>query len=276
MRRGSTALLAGLVLLLVPAAAHGAPVEVAHAGWTWGNPLPQGDNLTALALQGQRGYAVGEFGTMLRSDDGGATWSGVSTGLTEDLDQVRMISPDTVGGAGGCPVRRSDDGGKTFRRLPWTANDARCTAGVAGLAFPSSAVGYLLLNNGNVLRSSDSGKTWSRRTAVPGTPATSEASRVDPTDLVFTSATTGFASTSGGDLFTTTDGGSTWTPSLSVPFSMRGLWFASDQVGYVVGDAPFVLKTTNGGAFWQEVPLPGDTPPLASIRCATPDICLAV
>src|SRR3954469_8695126 len=128
-----TALVGSLALLLVPAAAaHAAPVEVAHAGWTWGSPLPQGDNLTALAFQGQRGYAVGEFGTMLRTDDGGATWSGVSTGLTEDLDQVRMISPDTVVVAGGCPVRRSDDGGKTFRRLPWTASDARCTAGVAG------------------------------------------------------------------------------------------------------------------------------------------------
>src|SRR3954453_2462882 len=270
-----TALAGSLALLLVPAAAHAAPVEVAHAGWTWGNPLPQGDNLTALAFQGQRGYAVGEFGTMLRSDDGGATWSGVSTGLTEDLDQVRMISPDTVGVAGGCPGRRSDDGGKTFRRLPGTANHARCTGGGAGLAFPSSTVGYLLLHNGNVLRSSDSGKTWSRRTAVPGTSATSEASRVDPTDMVFTTPTTGFATTTGGDVYSTIDGGSTWTPSASEPFSMRGLWFATDQVGYAVGGAPFVLKNSTGGAFWREVPLPPAPPPLATIRCATADICIA-
>src|SRR3954463_5057368 len=196
-----TALVGSLALLLVPAAAHAAPVTVAHAGWTWGNPLPQGDSLSSLAFQGQRGYAVGEFGTMLRTDDGGASWSGVSTGLTEDLDQIRMISPDIVVIAGGCPVRRSDDGGKTFRRLPWTASDARCTAGVAGLAFPSSAVGYLLLHPRTVLPPSDSGKTWSRRTAVPGTAATSEASRIAPTDIVFTSDSTGFASTTGGDLF---------------------------------------------------------------------------
>src|SRR3954453_18996013 len=222
MRRSSTALLAGLAVLLLPAAAHAAPVSVAHAGWTWGSPLPQGDNLSSVAFQGQRGYAVGEFGTMLRTDDGGASWSGVSPGLGEDLDLVRMISPDSVVIAGGCPVRRSDDGGKTFRRLPWTANDARCTAGVASRAFPSPTVGYLLLGNGNVLRSSDSGKTWSRRTAVPGTPATSAASRGDPTAIVFTSDSPGFACAPGGDLFSTTDGGSTWTPSASEPFSMRG------------------------------------------------------
>src|SRR3954452_120019 len=183
MRRGSTALLAGLVAVLLPAVAHAAPVQVAHAGWSWGSPLPQGDNLTGVAFQGQRGYAVGEFGTMLRTDDGGATWSGVSTGLTEDLDLVRMITPDSVVIAGGCPVRRSDDGGRTFRRLPWTASDAKCTAGVSSLAFPSATVGYLLLGNGNVLRSSNSGKTWSRPTAVPAPPATSQASRIAPTDL---------------------------------------------------------------------------------------------
>src|SRR4051794_979511 len=259
MRR-SLALLGCLALLALPAAAHAARVEVAHAGWAWGSPLPQGDDLSAVAFLGQRGYAVGEFGTMLRTDDAGASWTGVSTGLTEDLTEVKMISPDSVVVAGGCPVRRSDDGGRTFRRLPWTASDARCTAGVAALAFPSATAGYLLLGNGNVLRSSDSGKTWSRRTAVPGTAATSEASRIAPTDLVFTAADTGFASTSGGDVFYTTDAGSTWTPVLQVPFAVRTLAFPTAQVGYAAGDSPFVIKTTDGGATWRDVALPEDTP----------------
>ena len=276
MRRGSIAFLAGLAFLVVPTAAHAAPVAVAHAGWTWGNPLPQGDNLASVGFQGQRGYAVGEFGTMLRTDDAGATWSGVSTGLTEDLDLVRMISPDSVVIAGGCPVRRSDDGGKTFRRLPWTASDARCTAGVASLAFPSSTIGYLLLGNGNVLRSSDSGKTWSRRTAVPGTPATSEASRIQPSDIEFTSPGTGFASTTGGDVYYTTDGGSTWTPVLQLPFAMRDLEFPSASVGYAVGAAPIAFKTTDGGATWNELGLPEGTPDVARISCSGTDSCLAV
>ena len=276
MRNRSTACLVALATLVLPAAAHAAPVEVAHAGWTWGSPLPQGDNLTSVAFQGQRGYAVGEFGTMLRTNDGGSTWSGVSTGLSEDLDLVRMITPDSVVIAGGCPVRRSDDGGKTFRRLPWTASDARCTAGVSSLAFPSATVGYLLLGNGNVLRSSDSGKTWSRRTAVPGTPATSEASRISPSDLEFTSNDTGFASTSGGDVYFTSDSGSTWTPVLQLPFSIRDLEFPSATVGYAVGAAPVALKTTDGGATWHELGLPEDTPELGRISCSGTDTCLAV
>src|SRR3954469_5089731 len=219
--------LLAVLFLAVPPAAGAAPVRVAHAGWTWGSPLPQGDTLSAIDFQGQRGYAVGEFGTMLRTDDGGRTWAGVSTGLTEDLTEVRMISGDSVVVAGGCPVRRSDDGGRSFTRLPWTASDARCTAGVSAVAFPAPAIGYLLLGNGNVLRSSDSGRTWSRRTAVPGTPATSRASRVEPSALVFTSTDTGFAATTNGDVFAPTDGGSTGTPVVQEPWSVRGLAFAA-------------------------------------------------
>ena len=263
-------------LAALPATANAAPVRVAHAGWTWGNPLPQGDTLDALAFEGQRGWAVGEFGTLLRTDDGGSSWQGISTGLDQDLTEVRIISRDSVVVAGGCPVRRSDDGGKTFRRLPWTASDARCTAGVASLAFPSSTTGFLLLGNGNVLRSTDSGRTWSRRTAVPGTPATSEASRIEPTDLVFTSTTTGFASTSGGNVYATVDGGSTWTSVLNLTFPVRSLWFASATVGYAAGDANVVLKTVDGGATWNEIPLPGGTPPIRSIRCVSVDVCMAV
>src|SRR5919107_4302249 len=132
--------LCAALFLALPAGAHAAPVAVAHAGWTWGNPLPQGDTLNAIDFAGARGYAVGEFGTMLRTDNGGATWTGVSTGLTEDLTDVRMITPDSVVIAGGCPVRRSDTGGRTFPRLPWAARDARRTAGVAPVAFPPAPI----------------------------------------------------------------------------------------------------------------------------------------
>src|SRR5205085_11849980 len=126
---------------------------------------------------------VGTFGTMLRTDDAGATWTGLPTGLEVDLDRLRVIDPNTVVAAGGCAVRRSDDGGQTFTRLPWTSSDVRCPADVNALFFPSSSVGYLLLSNGNVERSADGGRTWSRRTTVPLTAAVNPASTAHPSDL---------------------------------------------------------------------------------------------
>lgn len=259
-----------------PTGQRGAAVQVSHSGWRWGNPLPQGDPLNVVEFAGARGYAAGEFGTLLRSDDAGRSWRGISTGLTESLTRIRLLSADSLVVAGGCALRRSDDGGATFRRLPWTASDARCTAGINSVAFPTPTTGFLLLGNGNVLRSIDSGRTWARRTAVPGTPATSGASRVGPTDLFFTSPSTGFAATSGGSVFMTIDAGSTWTPVVDEPFAIRSVVFPTAQVGYAVGDAPFVLKTSDGGTHWTEQPLPEDTPSLSSVRCANETSCLAV
>jgi len=77
---------------LVPAAARGADVFAGHSGWIWGNPLPQGHALRSLEFSGLRGYAAGDFGTLLRTDDGGASWQGVATGFTVDLRRVRVIA----------------------------------------------------------------------------------------------------------------------------------------------------------------------------------------
>ena len=124
-----TALLVFAAALLSAPAAHAA-VTVGHSGWSWGNPLPQGQTIKALEFEGARGYAAGDFGTVLTTEDSGATWSGAATGVTESLDRISIVDQDSVVVSGGCIVRRSDDGGRTFVRLPWTASDARCGEGV--------------------------------------------------------------------------------------------------------------------------------------------------
>ncbi len=62
------------VLFLLIAAPAGAALSTNHSGWLWGAPEPQGNNLFALELQDATGYAAGEFGTLVRTNDGGGTW----------------------------------------------------------------------------------------------------------------------------------------------------------------------------------------------------------
>lgn len=246
-----------------------------HSGWFWGQPVPQEQNLSAVDFAGATGFASGDFGTLLRTNDAGRTWSGLQTGLTENLDHVRMLGPQTVIVGGTCALRRSDDGGATFRRLPWTASDEECSGGITAFDFPSSNVGYLVLGNGNVLRSGDSGRTWARRTAVPDT-GISGVPGVSPVDVDFVSDTTGFAATNGGELFVTGDAGSTWRTVLGLPWGIRSINFPTPDVGYVVGQAPAVMRTTDGGQSWEEQELPADVGALAQIRCITADICEGV
>ena len=45
------------------------------AGWSWQNPYPQPNELhDFFFIDANRGWAVGNEGTMLYSIDGGATW----------------------------------------------------------------------------------------------------------------------------------------------------------------------------------------------------------
>ena len=105
-----------------------------------------------------RGYAIGDDGTALRTDDGGATWAGLATGTSQDLTRLQAVTPDVIVilGGDGCVVRRSDDGGATFHKM-FVLAETNCPDRVAASYFVTPQVGYLLLRDGNVLRTTDGG-----------------------------------------------------------------------------------------------------------------------
>src|SRR5450755_2476046 len=130
-------LVGGMTLLLAlagAASAAAAPVSVGHSGWTWGSPTPQGNDLDAVTFQGATGYAVGKFGTALRSTDGGATWSGLPTGTFNELSLVQELDPNTVIVGGGCSVAESTNAGAGFTELPINPSTSSCNDLVSGLS----------------------------------------------------------------------------------------------------------------------------------------------
>ena len=245
-------------------------VTVGHSGWNWGNPLPQGQTIKALEFDGARGYAAGDFGTVLTTEDSGATWSGAATGVTESLDRISIVDQDSVVVSGGCIVRRSDDGGRTFVRLPWTASDARCGEGVVDPGLPGQRDGLPRCSeDGSILRTEDGGRTWARRTAVPGTRAAG--GNFAPTDIAFTSPSEGIASTSQGHLYRTTDAAVSWTLVRDDPGVIEDVHFVTPTVALSVGSHG-VLRTEDGGATWEQQ---ANGPALSRIRCVDALTCIA-
>jgi photosystem II stability/assembly factor-like uncharacterized protein len=251
-----------------------APVSVGHSGWTWGDPSPQGNTLNDVVFAGARGFAVGDFGTVLRSEDGGNTWVGLPSGTTNDLTQVQEVDPNTVVVGGGCAVRESINGGASFQRLPVNESESACATKVASFSFLTASTGFIEQADGTIFLTANGGQTLEAKTPVPLNGATA-------TQLQFVSPTTGFAITSGDDggrIFRTTDGADSWTQVASTPAPLSDIAFVTPTIAYAVGANSTLLHSLDGGNSWTALPLalPAGTGALSltQISCSDETHCL--
>jgi photosystem II stability/assembly factor-like uncharacterized protein len=271
---GGAAAIVACALATIPAAAS-ANVQVGSSGWSWGNPLPQGNTLRAMAFSGTTGYAVGDFGTLLKTTDGGANWEGLPAGTFSNLTELQVLDGNTLFAGGGCVARRSTDGGRTFTRIGFTNVESDCPAesNLAALSFLDANLGYIFEAQGQVFQTRDGGSRFASKSAVPGTRASGGGAA--PTDATFLSEGTGFVATTDGKIFQTTDAGTSWKPVSDTGRAVRAITFASATVGYAVGDNALFLKTTDGGATWDAkgVGAPGGQD-LTAVRCADDKTCV--
>jgi photosystem II stability/assembly factor-like uncharacterized protein len=271
LRALAAAALASTALGGLPAAAS-AVVSTGHSGWAWTNPSPQGEDIGDVSFVGGNGYAVGGYGTLLRSNDSGQTWVGLPSTTVQNLTRVMSVGEAGFVTAGGCAVRRSTDGGATIASIDVGGGDQGCGTAVRAVAFSDPMNGLVVFENGIVLATADGGVSLARRTPVPGL----------PTDVVATAVGTAY-STSNDSIYRTTDAGNSWTlvaqtPRSTVPFvpprTLRSITFPSATVGYAVGDAGTVMKTIDGGVTWAAVPPPAPALDLQRVRCADENLCL--
>ena len=164
------AVAAGAVAAAVPAAAS-ASVQVGSSGWQWGNPLPQGNTLRSMSFAGNDGYAAGAFGTLLRTTDGGSTWSGL---LERHLHRPHRGAGDRR--QRGLRRRRLRRAALRRRRrdVPARGLHARRVLAAASSSrrpgSSTSVTGFLVLTDGTVLRTDNNGDTFAQKNPLPGTP----------------------------------------------------------------------------------------------------------
>ncbi|MDW5594028.1 YCF48-related protein [Conexibacter stalactiti] len=249
-----------------------ANVQVGSSGWQWGNPLPQGNTLRAASFAGATGYAVGDFGTLLKTSDGGATWSGLPVGTFQGLTIVQAVDASTVFAGGGCVARRSTDGGETFEAVAFTPVESSCRAKLLGLSFLSPTLGFLLLDDGSVFTTDDGGTQFAQRTALPGTAAAGGGTA--PSAIAFTSPTTGVAAARDGRIYRTTDAGVSWSLVAEAGRAVNQLWFADAEHGFAVGAGGLFMRTADGGRTWTPRDLGAGALDYSAIRCVGDQLCL--
>src|SRR5712671_1288482 len=89
------------------------PAGSPSSQWHWQNPLPQGNNLRGASfVDTNTGTVVGEYGTIVRTTDGGNSWTIQTSGTTQTLWAVSFTDANngTAVGEGGTIVRTTDGG----------------------------------------------------------------------------------------------------------------------------------------------------------------------
>jgi photosystem II stability/assembly factor-like uncharacterized protein len=178
------------------------------------------------------GWAVGELGIVLRTEDAGTTWERIATPTSATLKAVWFTSRDSGFAVGSsATVLVTGDGGQTWERvLPIPA-----TADLNDVWFAGPNRGLAVGTGGVVLRTADGGTSWARVTA----PSTTALRSVALEGL------RGWIVGDGGTILRSADAGVTW--SISQPTStiqnLSAVW-ATDSLAWAVGAiGTFVLES---------------------------------
>lgn len=239
------------------------------------------------------GYAGGASGTIIKTTDAGATWSTLTSGVTQAIYCVATPALDAIyfGTASTSSFRKSTDGGAT-----WTATGpAGVTQSMWGTHFINANTGWVSVqSSGKVFRTTDGGATWNESTTN---------ALIVPNSVYFKDANVGLVTNNNnGIVFVSTDGGATWVESptgtepqygadvvgttafsvgrsgtsylsinegatftplgLSVTYTqLRQIKFFNSTTGLASAGSTttadsvgFLIKTTNGGDTWEQMP----------------------
>ncbi len=224
----------------------GIAVSLCDAQWFQQNPLPTGNSLSSVSMiDSNTATAVGANGTIIRTTNGGTTWTNQVSGTTAPLFGVCFTDVNQGTAVGGTNYFQGGGGAQMMRSLR-----------------SYSVLQTSVEDHSVILHTSDGGGTWVRQF--------SGASKA-LFDICFIDRDRGIAVGDGGTILRTTDGGTTWAQQTrGDTVCLRGVSFTDVNTGTAVGWSPgqgkwggphmFILRTIDGGANWTEQASPAAWP----------------
>ena len=200
------------------------------------------------------GYAYGRpgGGAVMRTTDGGATWTPLNVGnpgaqfhsLKFRRDRKTGYLVSTLDG-----LMKTTDAGLTWKTVATPQSMGRATIATRGvIALPDDKTIYVGADNNVVLHSGDDGASWDKIEL----PEAARSVHLQFFGVRFADAKTGWVNPYAGQIWETRDGGQSWNPSATpgVPY------FPDARNGWAVGPTS-VAQTRDGGKSWTDVtPLP--------------------
>jgi len=216
-------------------------VEVLESG------IPH-DKLFAIDMKGSSGLAVGSYGLMRETADGGETWT------TADPLTTKALLGVTSAGDTQIVVGQQ---GTIFRRVEgadWKQVEAGLTQRIMDVDLNDSGLGYIVGEFGFMAKSEDAGLTW---TVVTKDWESVNEEGYEPHlySAVVKDDGSIFVAGEFGLIMTSTDRGQTFKQVHGGDEGVFDVHFAKDGSGsgYAVGQEGLVLKTLDAGSTWSSI-----------------------
>jgi photosystem II stability/assembly factor-like uncharacterized protein len=204
--------------------------------------LIRDDFYAAKAVSASEAWAVGNFGTIYHTADGGRTWAASASGVKNPLFGVDFADAGHGWAVGRAAlIIHTADGGKTWQRQPASIPSDKHLFAIKAL---DANTAWALGDWGALTVTHDGGQTWEDR-SIPDDVVLYDISFPDPQH--------GFIAGEFGTVLASSDGGQTWTKQdVGVEKTLFGISFSTPRTGWVVGIDGLVLRTRDGGATWEK------------------------
>ncbi|WP_304131202.1 YCF48-related protein [Ignavibacterium album] len=210
--------------------------------WFWSNPLPQGNTLNSVSFLNQnKGFIVGNYGTLLKTTNGGSNWEYLQPYLPKNLNSMYFVNSNigfAVGDSG--LIVKTTNGGDS-----WIILNSGVDTTLTDIFFLNENYGYAVGYWGLVLKTTNGGFSWN-----------SQSFYYNNNKVLMLDSSNGFIPHDFG-MLRTTNGGASWhSVSLNPNITLKDIKFINNQVGIVVGGnftQGHILKTTDGGNTWTTI-----------------------
>jgi photosystem II stability/assembly factor-like uncharacterized protein len=212
-------------------------------GWNLLAPYPTNNALSSLSFINETtGWIAGSGDCILKTTDGGSTWSKQSTLTGQNLYAVYFADAQkgwTANDLGG--ISATTDGGNTwFKQAPSSSGY------LYAMQFTDAQHGFVLFQSDSLLYTINGGTVWNRI-------------KIDNTQehygIKFVNPNEGWICGSGGQILHSVNGGLNWTPQVTgTDIDLNAIDFTDNLHGWAAGytnsNLGIVLITSNGGTTW--------------------------
>ena len=206
-----------------------------QSGWIQQYSGTNNDLRSVTFLNSNTGTAVGLFGTILHTTNGGINWISQNSGTSEYLNSVFFINTNigTAVGNNGVIIHTTNGG------INWISQNSGVTYELNGVYLVDTNVGTIFSSFGSgILHTTNGGTNWVVQSNISNKYA-----------VYFNDVNTG--TTVGDFILHTTNGGINWAFQNNSPNgTLFDVKFINYQTGFAVGVGGTIMKTINGGNNW--------------------------